>query len=326
MRRIATPDEINDIPFMTETEDLDKAITLMGEALKQYKDGKYSLAAHSRKAANECFDKIEKELSTDDGAEKYMYGESRNFGLVYHVIEENARNLYETKEGRKTIAKLLSTIKNNDTLIREFRVYDALTRPVDVDDPETYVNEMVNVIDRVPLDEMSKENSKLISKIKTLGLNENIVLDDETVSLCEAIEYAMTNKPSMSNVEEFASVKKTIAENVKKNRRKSNTGVDLDSMRDEKAEEIANAYEGELNEDEKSLIKDIALSESKALLRFNEVKENLLSILDNKINESEESDKAGWNDVRETVLNKKFDKTKVLNDIADMVSLQETII
>lgn len=318
--------DVPDMPFVTETEDLEKGITLMEEALKQYREGKYSLASHSRKAANKFFEKIEKEMETEEGADKYMYGESRNFGLIYHVIEENAKKMYESENGRKKLAKTLSFIKSNNTLLNEFKVYDALTRASNVVNPATYVNEILSVMDRNALKNTKGENSKLIKEIRSNGFNENVTLDENDIELYEAIQYVMENMPTISNLKKFTSAKSIISENVKNTAKNITENVDMDKLTDDRADKLTEKYNAEMNEEEKNLLKEISLSTEKAEKQFNEMKEELLSILSQKLNECEISDKEGWENIYETVNNKTFNKRNILSDIADMAALMETII
>lgn len=319
-------EDIQDMPFVTETDDLEKGITLMEEALKQYREGKYSLASHSRKAANKFFEKIEKEMETEEGADKYMYGESRNFGLIYHVIEENAKKMYESENGRKKLAKTLSFIKSNNTLLNEFKVYDALTRASNVVIPETYVNEILSVMDRNVLKNTKDENSKLIKEIRSNGFNENVTLDENDIELYEAIQYVMENVPTMSNLKKFTSAKSLISENVKNTAKNISENVNMDKLTEDRADKLTEKYNAEMNEDEKNLLKEISLSTEKAEKQFNEMKDDLLSILSQKLNECEISDKEGWENIYETVNNKTFNKKNILSDIADMAALRETII
>lgn len=311
---------------MDKQDNLQKGMVLMAEALKQYEEGKFDLAEHSREQANHFFDAAKEELSTDEGIEKAMYGENRNFGIIYHIIEENSNKLYETSEGRKKIGKLVNAVKNNPILMHEFKVYDTFTRPTNVKDPERYVNEAVSVINRYGKDKLTEANSNLIKLVKECGLNENIDIDDETMNLYEAIEYTLLNTPSIFNMKEYIEVKDILRENIERNNQQLNERVDIDKLQEEGVKELTEKYNKELNDDEKRLVEEIASSPKKAEKRFNLIKTNLLDSLKTKIEESEGSDKEGWEHIYETVTNKSFDKETALGVIADMISLKETIL
>lgn len=311
---------------MNNQDNLEKGMTLMAEALKQYEEGKFDLAEHSREQANHFFDKAKEEMSTEEGVEKAMYGENRNFGIIYHIIEENSNKLYETAEGRKKIGKLVNTMKNNPILMHQFKVYDTFTHPTNVQDAESYVNEAVSVINRYGKDKLTEANSNFIKIVKECGLNENIDIDDETMNLYEAIEFTLLNTPSIFNVKEYIDVKGILKENVEDNNKKLNEKVDIDKLREDGVKAITEKYNSELNDDEKRLVEEVASSPKKAEKRFNLIKERLLESLKTKIEESEGSDKEGWEHIYETVTNKTFDKETALGTIADMISLKETIL
>lgn len=318
--------EMEDVPFMSDKDNLEKGMTLMREALKQYEEGKYSLANHNRKEANRFFDEMEDELSSEEGIEKAMYGESRNFGLIYNVIEENAVELYKTAEGRSKIGKILSTIKNSPILMNEFRVFNAFTNPKDVENAEVYVNEAISLMERKNRKEVIEENKKLLKLIKKLGVNEGISVDDEKLVLYETIEYTLFNKPTISNIAKYASVKKSLTENVERKNRKSSVRVNLDSVVDNGIEAITEKYNREMNEDEIRLVESFTSSPENAEKNFNKYKAELLEDISKKIEEtSAPVDKEGWQHVYETVQNKEFDKDNVLSIVADMASIKEIL-
>ena len=305
-------------------DNLDKAMKLMAEALKQYEEGKFELAEHSRKTANQMFDEFSNELSTDEGIEKVMYGENRNFGIIYNTIEANTKKLYESKEGKKKIGELLKFIRNNNVLLNEFKIYNAFTKPVNVADAREYVNESVSVIKRMPKSVIIENNHKLIEKIKELGLNEAVAITDSENELFEAIEYAILNTPSITNVNEYANVKKIIAENVELNNEVRPDAIDLDEMYERKINEISEKYNSVLNSDEIRLIEEISSSPEKAEKTFNKYKKQTLDSVKKRMDESSGEEKTSWKKVYEAILNKQFDNKKSLSIIADMISLNET--
>jgi len=258
-------------------DNLDKAMKLMAEALKQYEEGKFELAEHSRKTANQMFDSVSNELSTDEGIEKVMYGENRNFGIIYNTIEANTKKLYESKEGKKKIGELVNFIRNNNVLLNEFKVYNAFTNPINVEDAKEYVNEAVSVIKRMPKSVIIENNHKLIEKIKELGLNEAVTITDSENELFEAIEYTIFNAPTVTNINEYANVKKIIVENVELNNEVRPEAMDLDEMYEKKVNEISEKYNNVLNSDEIRLIEEISSSPEKAEKTFNILKNKPLT-------------------------------------------------
>lgn len=307
-----------------EYGNLDKAIKLMTEALKQYEEGKFDLAEHSRKAANQLFDSAADEMATDEGMEKVMYGENRNFGIIYNTIEANTPKLFESKEGKKKIGKIVNFIKKNDVLLNEFKAYNAFTNPVNVENAKEYVDEAVSLIKRYPKSVIIENNHKLIAKIKELGLNEAVEITDVESELFEAVEYTILNKPEITNVNEYKEVKKVISENVELNNKIVTETVDIDSLYEAKLKEMDEKYSGAFNKEERKLLETIATSPEKAEKLFNEYKEQTLTSIRKRIEESADDKKESWNKVYEAVEGKKFDSKNPLSLIADMISLCET--
>jgi hypothetical protein len=241
------------------------------------------------------------------------------------VIEENASKLYDTVDGRNKIGKILNHITNNDVLLHEFKVYDAFTRPINVVNPDSYVNEAVYVINRYGKKRITEENSKLLKLMKKSGLNENVFITNDTIKLCEAIEYTLLNKPSISNVNEYSKVKSVLKESVERNNREKKECANIDNICESGVKNITEKYSSELNDDEKRLVEEVAGSPKMAEKRFNEIKSSLMSELKARIEESDGVDREGWEHVYETVEKRAFDKNKALDIISDLISLRETI-
>ena len=197
--------------------------------------------------------------------------------------------------------------------------------PYDVENPDIYINEAISVIERKPAKEIREANARLAKSVKNLRLNENIYVDDEFIQLCEAIEYALLNKPTISNVREYTKTKASLKESVAKNNRNSKERVNSDKMEEKGVENIVEKYNKELNDEEKKLVTEIATSKEKAEKRFTEMKTNLISLLNEKIKNAEESDKKGWQHIYETVSQKQFSIENALSLICDLIELKETI-
>ena len=194
---------------MEEKDNLEKAMTLMSSALKQYEEGKFDLAEHSRREANKLFDEMAQEMSTQDGLDKMRFGESRNFGMLYQILENNSKTLYAN--GKDKLGKVVNLIKSNPVLLSEFKTYNAFTNPTNVENPETYVNEAVSLAVRHTTKELKEANSKLLSEYRKLNLDESVETTQDELELFEDIEYVITNMPKLDNINEYTNVKKRLS-------------------------------------------------------------------------------------------------------------------
>ena len=303
---------------MEEKDNLTKAMTLMTSALKQYDEGKFDMAEHSRQEANKLFDEVKNEMSTQDGMDKMRFGESRNFGMLYRIYEDNALDFYA--KDREKLVKLTETIRKNPVLLSEFKTYQAFLDPNGVENTESYVNEAVNLTERHDVRTLKKANTEFLSTMRELGLNENVLFSPEEIQLFEDIEYVITNIPDITNINRYMNVKKSLRECVEQ--RNTNGGRNSDEMKqavDEAYQGLSNKYGSELTKDEIELVESMTSDDKKAERRFYEVKEGLLRKIGKEIETSNENDKIRWNTLKENIQSKNYSKPTALVDMAEML-------
>ena len=309
---------------MEEKDNLEKAMTLMSSALKQYEDGKFDVAEHSRREANKLFDEIAQEMSTQDGMDKMRFGESRNFGMLYSIFEANTKNLYVN--GKDKLAKVVNTIKSNPVLLSEFKTYNTFMNPTGVENPDVYVNEAVSLTERHTVKELKENNVMLLNTLRELGLNENVETSQEDIELYEDIEYVITSKPDLRNICEYSHVKRRLSECVRDRNRegKENQSGDMKTCVDEAYEALSSKYSDELNEDEIRLIESVSGNEKEAERVFNETRDNLISKIRKELSESEDFEKERWISLLENVKSKTYAKKTALVDIAELLEAGNT--
>ncbi len=304
---------------MEEKDNLEKAMTLMSSAIKQYEEGKFDVAEHSRREANKLFDEMAREMSTQDGVDKMRFGESRNFGMLYSIFEANTKELYSTNKDK--IVKVVNTIKSNPVLLSEFKTYNAFVNPTGVENPEAYVNEAVSLTERHTVNELKENNVKLLNTLRELGLNENVEVSPEEIELYENIEFVITNRPEITNIYEYSVVKKRLCESVEErnteNKEKSVQG--MKTSVDEAYEALSAKYGEELNEDEIKLVESLSGNAKDAERVFNETRDKLVSKIRKELTESEGTDKQRWNTLLEGIKSKTYDRKTALVDIAEML-------
>lgn len=93
-----------------------KANTLMQGALKKYAEGNMEAADKERKQANELYDMAEKYVNMQAGNQEMIYGENKNFGLAYSIIEANTPKWFMNKKKAKAINEIKKLISENKVL------------------------------------------------------------------------------------------------------------------------------------------------------------------------------------------------------------------
>lgn len=299
----------------------EKAGVLMQSALKKYAKGDSEGGDKDRKEANRLYDLAQADVNRV--SDNMLYGESRNFGIIYKVLESNTSNLCEDKDKRRRFKNVLKMIKEDKTLQNEFKFYDALTNPINAVNPELYVNEAINIKPTIDAVKAKDANCKLINEIRKNNFFEYVDIEDDTLKLFESIEYILFNKPNLKSLNEFTNAKNCIIEHVASKTDAVNNTAETQSI-DEALNHMVEKYDAILNEDEKKLIATISESKDKEQL-FNYHKNELLEKIDEVAATMTKNESMQLAEVRNDIQNKIYDSNKLLEDISEFIEIKNVL-
>ena len=307
----------------------EKGSVLMQQALKKYAKGDFKGGDKDRAEANRYYDLASAEINSEEGKITQLYGESRNFGIIYNVFEQNIENLWDTKEGKKIVKECYNLIKSNKVLNEQFKIYDMFEKAQNVEDVKDFVNEASNIIKTFDKNIVKENNEKLIKFIRDKKLDEYVDIPEETENLYEAIEYIVLNKKTYNNVNDFVKAQNVITEHISKNQKNHIVENKLTSTEFEnKIEEVENEINEKINQDEKTLL-DSFLTTKKQNKKevFENYKRKTLRKIKEMIESSEDSDKVQWNEIYENVSSKNFSESMSENitNCAEMIEICSTI-
>lgn len=316
-------DNTEDVDTSTEDENKDdpkyRGKVLMQRALEQLEQGNMKEFEIDRKMANEYFDKIGEEEEELDA----LYNESRNFGIIYHVIEANVPKLVESCDGRKSLRKIVKEIKGNQILHEEFKAFNNLQPSEGMVNVDEYINEAIAITPNFNKKSVKEANNKLISLIKQENLDEMIDIDDDKLDLYESIEYVTMNKKTLKNIDSYINATNVIKESIKK----------LPLLEENKAtiedyakgvKEITESYGDKLNSAEIKIVNEVINGNGEAY--FNECKKMTLDKLNEMMsNETDMDSKSRLSVMFNKINEKSYIKENAIVDIAEMIELQNTI-
>ena len=292
---------------------------LMQQALKHLEDGNMEEFETDRALANKYFD----EMNSEEEEMDMLYTESRNFGIIYQVIESNVKHLLESKEGVKSLRKICKAIKGNKILHEQFKAYNNLQPSHRVNNVAEYINEAIVLTPNFNKVMVKEANEKLIKLIKNEKLDEMVDIDDNKLGLFESIEYVTMNKKTLSNIDEYVNATNIIKESIEKLPLKEEKKMTIKEYSNE-VEKISESLGDDLNADEIKLIKEISSGNGENY--FNECKENTLNKLDNMIlNETDMETKSRLSQIFEKINGKSYNKENAIVDISEMLEIQSTI-
>lgn len=307
----------------------EKGSVLMQQALKKYAKGDFEGGDKDRAEANRYYDLASAEINSEAGKMTQLYGESRNFGIIYNVFEQNIENLWDTKDGKKIIKECYNLIKSNKVLNEQFKIYDMFEKAQNVEDVKDFVNEASNIIKTFDKKLVMENNEKLIKFIRDKKLDEYVDIPEETENLYEAIEYIVLNKKTYNNVNDFVKAQNVITEHIIKNQKNNIVENKLTSAEFEnKIEEVEKEITENINQEEKTLL-DRFLTNKKQNKKevFENYKRKTLRKIREMIENSEDSDKSQWNKIYENVSSKNFSEnmTENITNCAEMIEICSTI-
>ena len=310
-------------------DNLQKGSTLMQQALKKFAEGDFESGEKDRKEANRYFDKFYAEINSEAGKMSQLYGESRNFGIIYNVFEQNIADVYQDKDKKMIIKEGFNLIKNNRILNEQFKIYDMFEKIDKVENAKEFVNEAVSLIKHFDKQEVKENNEKLIKFIKKNKLDEYVEIPEETENLYEAIEYIILNEKKMDNINDFIKAQNVIVEHIQNDKKTINENEEKMTFEDfksnlEKQEEELNEN---INEDEKKLLDMFVNPKTNKKSIFENYKKETLQKIKGAMQISEENDKEGWQKIYESVNSKVYSDKMTQNIIncAEMLEICNTI-
>ena len=292
---------------------------LMQQALKHLEDGNMEEFETDRALANKYFD----EMNSEEEEMDMLYTESRNFGIIYQVIESNVKHLLESKEGVNSLRKICKAIKSDKILHEQFKAYNNLQPSHKVNNVAEYINEAIVLTPSFNKEMVKEANERLIKLMKDEKLDEMIDIDESKLDLFESIEYVTMNKKTLSNIDEYVNATNVIKESIEKLPLKEEKKMTIKEYSNE-VEKISESLGDDLNADEIKLIKEISSGNGENY--FNECKETTLNKLDNMmLNETDMETKSRLSQIFEKINGKSYNKENAIVDISEMLEIQSTI-
>ena len=307
----------------------EKGSVLMQQALKEYAKGDFEGGDKDRAEANRYYDLASTEINSEAGKMTQLYGESRNFGIIYNVFEQNIENLWDTKEGKKIVKECYNLIKSNKVLNEQFKIYDMFEKAQNVEDVKDFVNEASNIIKTFDKKLVMENNEKLIKFIRNKKLDEYVDIPEETENLYEAIEYLVLHKKTYDNVNDFVKAQNVITEHIIKNQKNNIVENKLTSVEfEDKIEEAEKEIIENINQEEKTLLDRFLTTKNQNKKEvFENYKRKTLRKIKEMIESSEDSDKSQWNKIYENVSSKNFSEnmSENITNCAEMMEICSTI-
>lgn len=293
---------------------------IMERALESFRNGDFTDAEQLRQKANEMFDRLSEELGKEDKELNSLYGESRNFGIIYQTFEHNIQEMMKTPQGKKVLSEAVNMIKSDNNLKGQFDIYQALSNGGTVH-PELYVESVFKLMPAASAESIKESNDRFIRALRQLDtLNEYFDIDEKVADCYEAVDKLLTTKMSPDTMNDIVEAKAKLVEYVTSipAEKYGTSEKNIDGI----IEDIRNRTDFATAEEYK-LYREIMVCEDKKAL-FEKYRTETLESIGNVMNESSEK-AAEWQPTYEQVRKFTFDKSNPVMSIAMLAEIKDIV-
>ena len=250
-----------------------------------------------------------------------------NLSFIYckQLFEGISDKLFDSTRGKKLIGKYARLIKENKDLKNLYFLSENLTTKQNITDAKLYISECANFSVNLEKDSLDKLHKILKEAVKLSGLGQEELNDivSDNKELNESIDFILTNKKTLNNVNEYTKHINILSEALNKSTNdKINETANI--------EDITNLLdEEELETWEKDIVEEIVMANLAG-----KTKENVFENLKNEcISIIEESCKVLENEamvsrlklMKEQLSNKEYNKETINEDLIKLSELRKTL-
>ena len=263
--------------------------------------------------------------------DKAMDISKQDFGYLKETFENIAPSLWMSSNGKETIKKYKNTIKENKELLKLHNLYENIRKANKNSDIDFFVNSVVSKdwdINISKLDEGLKKLGAVVAEGYTKVFDKaDALLPKKDGKLYSAVKYITENKKSEKNIYEYSEAVKVLREKIESNEEKKSL---FESKADEKLADSVRLfnekYENELDEKEKTIVKEMAESnDSKSVFdKYKKLCEDKIKLSKDRFDSEgdiESSKKVST--ILEQVSKKEYSKESVFEDICKLIELSE---
>lgn len=293
----------------------------MERALESFRNGDYTDAEQLRQKANEVFDRLAEELNKEENELNSLYGESRNFGIIYQTFEHNIQEMMKTPVGKKVLSEAIGMIKSDKNLKGQFNVYQSIVNGGGTGHPEMYVESVLKLMPTASAKSITESNDRFIKALRKLDdLNEYFTIDDKVAGCYEAVDKLLTTKVSPETMADIVEAKSKLVEFVTSvpAEKYGTSEKNIDSII-----EAIKSREDFATAEEYQLYREIMAAEDKKAL-FEQYRNETLDSITSVMNESTEK-AAEWQSTYDRVKKYTYDKSNPVMSIAMLAEIRDVV-
>lgn len=297
---------------------------LMEQAIDCYSKNQINEAEELRNRANDVYSKAHKIYCLENTDRDKLYGKNRNFGICYHIFEDSLLKNMKSRKGKKFINEVSNLIKKDKILKKQFDVYNNICKK-SVTETNKYIDDIIECVSKMDVskNDIKKSNDKLIDLLEAnSNVNKLLDIDNDTIKLYEDIEFILTNKKTLNNIDEFNTVKNSLSESLSKIYTHNNSEVNEDY--EKKISDITEKYE-DITDDELKLFEKISSKNTNKSNLFDAYKNETIDNVNEAINNASDDDREQWQNIKTALDEKKYNEKTFVEDILNFVEIQKNL-
>ena len=250
-----------------------------------------------------------------------------NLSFIYckQLFEGISDKLFDSTRGKKLIGKYARLIKENKDLKNLYFLSENLTTKQNVTDAKLYISECANFSVNLEKDSLDKLHKILKESVKLSGLGQEELNDivSNNKELNESIDFILTNKKTLNNVNEYTKHINILSEALNKSTNdKINETANI--------EDITNLLdEEELETWEKDIVEEIVMANLAGKTKenvFENLKKECISIIEESCDVIEdEAMVSRLKLMKEQLSNKEYTKETINEDLLKLSELRKTL-
>jgi hypothetical protein len=260
-----------------------------------------------------------------------------NIGKLNAIFLQNISNLLKRKDGPKLMKEYTSIISKNKMLLREYMLFDYIDKIENTENLKDYISEGIAYLDginRTTLKEFNEKVAKFMNDNKIEKIDE---IQNE--KLYEALDSLIFTKKTLKTINERVNKLNQIVTLIKENKKNKELteesddetlviNEDADSFFQFAINKFNDKYNDLLTEEEKMVFKAVTspTTEEEKQLVFEEQRKNCIDLTNSFLKESIDSiTREKLLNVKEKLLEQKFNENTFFDDILSLVELKQTL-
>lgn len=271
---------------------------------------------------NDIDNLYQKEILLRNLCENLSVKNKLSFGNIKHAFDGMLSELFKTKKGRLKINEFIETITSNKSLTNTYLLYEEIYNPSNIDDTNIFLNEIKNLIGNVNKDEINNGINKLFNIVKESincidinNININDLISEKYLKVNESINYIINNNKTIKNLSTYSSNVNNIISFINEQKSHINNTI---------ADNLCEKFANEIKTSVKNITESNNFNTNET--KFETYKKDCIDTIDSICENTNSEMQSKLINVKNKLLEKKFNQETFDDDIANLIELKNTLL